>query len=157
MKLFKIICSISYFLLLGYGVFFAPRRRGHHYNYEINFFPLKNSIHGLFTLDLHNKKEVYNFYLNLIGNIILFIPFPMVLIMVGKIDKFKVIILLAFLFSTSIEIVQYLFQIGLADIDDVILNTTGALIGFFIYKKLEQSKFLLYKGKDQDIKCRFFL
>ncbi len=138
MKLFKIICSISYFVLLGYGVFFAPRRRNHHYNYGINFFPIRNSVYTFLALDPNVKNELYNFYTNLFGNIILFIPFPIVLITVFKIEKLGVIIISAILFSTSIETLQYLFQIGLADIDDVILNTLGALIGFFLYKKLRQ-------------------
>ncbi len=38
--------------------------------------------------------------------------------------------------SALIELIQYIFQIGLADIDDIILNIIGGILGFYIYKIL---------------------
>ncbi len=43
---------------------------------------------------------------------------------------------IALLSSVIIEIVQFAFGIGIADIDDVILNTIGGLIGVLVYKIL---------------------
>jgi len=42
-----------------------------------------------------------------------------------------------------VEIIQYIFKVGATDIDDVILNGIGGLIGIIIYKILE----LIFKGK----------
>ena len=133
MKFLKFIFSFSYLVFLNYIVFFAGRR-SFHYNYEINYFPIKNSIHTFLTLNLHDKAEINNIYINFFGNIILFIPFAFLLIMLFKIIKLNKIILLSLLASTSIEIIQYFFQIGLADVDDIILNTVGAIMGFYLYK-----------------------
>lgn len=141
MKSFKFIYSSTYFILLSYLVFFARRRRNHHYNYEINFIPIKYSIKTFLTMNVNDKFEIFNFYLNLFGNIILFIPFAIILNTVFKVDKLKLILLFTVLLSTSIEILQYIFQVGLADIDDVILNSIGAILGYFIYNKIIQMKF----------------
>lgn len=147
LKLLRIIFPFVYFILLGYAVFFAPRRRNHHYNYEINFFPVKNSVHDFRELNLNDKKEVFNFYLNLFGNVVLFIPFSIIVMPLFRIDKLKMIILTALVFSTLIEVTQYSFQIGYADIDDVILNTAGAVVGFFLYKKIFFANPYLVKNK----------
>ncbi len=143
MKILRLIYTSSYFVLLSYLVFLAPRRRNHHYNYEVNIIPVKYSVNTFLTLNNIDRFEVYNFYLNLFGNILLFIPFGIILLTVFKVDKLKWIILLTIILSTSIEILQYLFQVGLADIDDVILNLMGAVLGFFLYKKIVQIKFAL--------------
>ena len=81
-----------------------------------------------------DKFEIYNFYLNLFGNILLFIPFSIILITVFKMNRVNWIVLIAFLSSICIETLQYIFQVGFADIDDVILNLVGAITGCFIYK-----------------------
>ncbi|MEP7231844.1 MAG: VanZ family protein [Ginsengibacter sp.] len=142
MKFFKFGYSSAYFLLLNYLVFFARRRRNHHFNYEINFVPIKYSIHTFLTLNANDNFEVYNFYLNLFGNILLFLPFGIILITVFNVHKLKWIILSTIILSSCIEVLQYLFQVGLADIDDVVLNLSGAVLGFYLYKKIIQVKFV---------------
>ena len=92
-------------------------------------------------MPVNNKFEMYNFYVNLFGNILLFIPFSIILLTTFKINKLKLILLWAALLSTSIEVTQYIFQVGFPDIDDVILNVTGAAIGFFFYKLFLQLNF----------------
>jgi glycopeptide antibiotics resistance protein len=63
---------------------------------------------------------------------LLFIPFSFILIMIFRITNARVVIGLAFLTSVALEIAQYVFRLGVADVDDVILNTTGAIIGFYL-------------------------
>ncbi|MEP7250930.1 MAG: VanZ family protein [Ginsengibacter sp.] len=144
MKLFKVFYSSTYFTLLAYIVFFARRRRNHHFNYETNFLPIKYSIDTFLSISPTDKFEIYNFYLNLFGNILLFIPFSIILITAFKIKRLKWIISIAFLVSICIETLQYLFQVGLADIDDVILNLLGAITGYFIYKAIIQINWSIF-------------
>jgi glycopeptide antibiotics resistance protein len=40
-----------------------------------------------------------------------------------------------FIFSFTIEISQYVFRKGVTEVDDLILNTIGAIIGYLLYKK----------------------
>ncbi len=140
MKFFKFIYSSSYFSILSYIVFFAPRRRLIHYNYEIYFFPLKNTINTYLTLP-NDKYEIYNFYINLFGNVLLFIPLSFILITVFKVEKLKYVILIGILLSVFIEFMQYAFQIGLADIDDVILNSMGTIVGYSLFKLFNHMNF----------------
>jgi glycopeptide antibiotics resistance protein len=45
-------------------------------------------------------------------------------------------ILLILLISTCAEIIQYIFSLGVSDVDDVILNGLGGFIGIAFYKIL---------------------
>lgn len=141
MKFFKVFCAFTYFIILIYIVFFVSNRRSTHYNYELNLIPFQGTIDTFFGLNYADKKEVYNFYINLFGNIGLFIPFSIILRTTFKIYKFKTLFFLTMLFSISIEILQYFFQIGVADIDDVILNLLGAVIGIFLYRVIFRRNF----------------
>ena len=44
------------------------------------------------------------------------------------------VVLGSFLFSLIIESCQYIFKVGVFDVDDLLLNTIGRLIGYIIYK-----------------------
>ncbi len=77
---------------------------------------------------------------NLLGNIILFTPLGFLLPLIFvKINKLPQIIIIALIFSFSIETTQIMFGLGSWDIDDIILNTMGAVIGFWIHAKIAQS------------------
>lgn len=127
-RILKIALSTFYFIILTYIVFFARRRR-HSYNHALNLVPFK-----VFT-DFKNNSGAgtYNYYSNLIGNIILFLPYPIILILVFKIHKLSAILLLTITLSFSIELLQFIFKVGVADIDDFILNTIGACAGYACY------------------------
>lgn len=102
-------------------------------------------------MNMNDKFEVFNFFLNLFGNILLFVPFSIILLRVFKMDRLRFILLWATLLSVFIELNQYIFQVGYPDIDDVILNLSGACLGFFLYKLLLQSKFLAYSIRQNDL------
>ena len=129
--------SIVYFLTFFYIVFLARRRR-HLDGRFTNLVPFEGTIQHYRELNPSNHSEVYNFYTNLYGNIALFIPFSIILLWLLRIrNKFKVI-MIAMAASLTIELVQYALKIGIADIDDVILNTTGAVIGVLFFIILER-------------------
>ena len=73
------------------------------------------------------------------GNIAAFIPFGAYL---GYREK-KIIptVIFGFLLSLFIETMQYIWSVGVSEIDDLILNTLGALIGVLVVKAL-QKKFV---------------
>lgn len=67
-------------------------------------------------------------------NIILFIPFGTLLpILYRKCIDWRKTILVGFLFSLSIEILQ-MYGTGITDINDLITNTLGTYFGYHIYK-----------------------
>lgn len=76
---------------------------------------------------------------NLVGNIILFIPLGMMLPVVRDgFKKFYICIPVICALSFFVELIQYLTHSGSADIDDMILNTVGGLIGFILCKIVTQ-------------------
>lgn len=73
---------------------------------------------------------------NIVGNLLLFIPLGLYLQLFKKDKRFFPSFITVFLVSLVIEIVQYILAIGITDIDDIILNTLGGVIGIVIYKLL---------------------
>lgn len=69
----------------------------------------------------------------LIDNVIIFIPFGMLLNVnfkkVGLLPKFALILF----FSLTCELIQFIFAIGATDITDVITNTVGGFLGLELY------------------------
>ncbi|ARK30835.1 VanZ family protein [Halalkalibacter krulwichiae] len=70
----------------------------------------------------------------LVGNIVLFLPMGFLLPFISKkLRRLSLVVLLAFLTSLLIEVSQFLFTHRVANIDDVILNTLGATIGYMVF------------------------
>lgn len=82
---------------------------------------------------INNNISVTRILENILGNIAIFIPFGLLLPIVQK-DKSKKIILYGLFTSALIEIIQYVFALGSSDIDDLMLNTLGTVIGYLLYK-----------------------
>lgn len=83
------------------------------------------------------EAGTYLFYKNILGNVLLFLPFGFFVGYFIKVKKVSVMLLLSFIVSISIETTQ--LAIGrVFDVDDVILNVLGGLIGFLLYKLLNK-------------------
>lgn len=79
------------------------------------------------------------FFFNVIGNIVLFLPFGFFISDFIKAKKTHQILIVSTLISLTAELIQ--FKIGRAfDIDDIILNVVGAILGFLCYKLLRNVK-----------------
>lgn len=73
-------------------------------------------------------------FVNLIGNIAGFIPMAIFLAMLFKpLRSAPACILCIFFISVGFELFQLVTALGVCDIDDVILNTFGGMIGYFIF------------------------
>lgn len=109
----------------------------------INLIPVINTVNDL---KIAFKYTTYTFaeqtFQNLIGNIILFIPLGIFLPIVSlyRYRSLVNVVIFALICSVSIETIQLierLFDIyRFVDIDDVILNTLGAILGFTIINNL---------------------
>ncbi len=77
-----------------------------------------------------------NFYRQVIGNIILFIPFGFFSTYYTKINKIRHISLISLLVSLTIEVVQKFIGRSF-DIDDIILNVIGGIAGFLVFVALD--------------------
>lgn len=80
---------------------------------------------------------------NLLGNFVLFLPMGIFLpILFKRLSIFKKYIITIILVLLSIEIIQVITRLGSFDIDDLLLNLLGAILGFSIYKLLVQLKII---------------
>ena len=83
-------------------------------------------------LDYDIKREAA---INIIGNISMFIPTGIILpILYKRLRGFWKALLAGAGLSFTIEMIQLLFPGSVTDIDDLILNTAGAAIGYGIYQ-----------------------
>lgn len=108
-----------------------------------SFFNINNLSYTMATIQYIPFYTMFNswnnglwqFIYHVFGNMLWFIPFgffsPLIY---SKFKNLTRLLLLSFTFSFSIEILQFLFNNGISDIDDIILNILGSLLGYSIYK-----------------------
>lgn len=77
--------------------------------------------------------------MNIIGNIILFVTFGVLFprAFYYKLNRLDKLLFVPIIGIVLIEISQFIFKLRVFDIDDIILNNIGVLIGFAILKKIE--------------------
>ena len=121
------------------------------------YFPLQHDIYGIAPLvfaknvvfPLRINLIPFNFLtdvypgwqINIIGNILMFVPVGIVWpICFKELDNIKKTVLAGFGFTLLIELSQLPFFDRCSDVDDLILNTTGAAIGAVIYFGIRRIK-----------------
>lgn len=86
----------------------------------------------LFASDPRWKADV----IQNLSNILFFVPFGLLF----PVKKWRTVLLTSLVFSLVIEAVQYIGGFGLCELDDVICNTLGAMIGYWILKGVMKIK-----------------
>lgn len=126
-----IILFIVYVLLLIYLLFFSEEygriadvEREYRYNLipfvEIRRFWIYRSQLGAFAV-----------FTNIFGNVVGFIPYGFILPIIHRsLRSGFLIILSGFALSLCVETIQLITKVGCFDVDDMILNTLGAAIGY---------------------------
>lgn len=97
---------------------------------KINVVPFKIFIDTY--KEMFVNGNINYFIISFLGNIGMFIPIGLLIPAIWKI-KDRIVILIGFLISLSIELSQLFLNRG-TDIDDLIFNTLGTIIGLMIYK-----------------------
>lgn len=96
-----------------------------------NFVPFKTIYFYLFLADINLNIRIEN----IAGNIIGFIPMGVILPLLSKrFFRIKTVILLTFCLSLTYEVLQLIFEFGSFDVDDLILNTLGGILGYIPIK-----------------------
>lgn len=103
------------------GITLLSRTEGYTRNLNLTLF-------STFGKDFYSRMYIYE-------NILLFVPLGIILFFQAKAFRYFVISAgTGILCSLGIEIAQVLTQLGMFQIDDILTNTIGMLIGFFICK-----------------------
>ena len=121
------------------------------FNRDAWFNPFSNiiGVWGIHDLDGNITTEA-------IENIILFVPFSILLSSFFELKKmnmtnislFKVILKVAFMFSLSLEIAQTIFRMGTFQLADIAYNIMGAVLGCLFYLVLNNISEIINKGKE---------
>lgn len=73
------------------------------------------------------------FFKNVIGNMIMFMPYGFFISYILKLNKKRIVLILSLLISVTIEITQLIIG-RVFDVDDILLNVVGGLVGYLIYR-----------------------
>ncbi len=99
-----------------------------------------NVIPFQFMIDLLSKHMRFTVFIkNVVGNIAVFVPLGIILSVLFSKIAVKKLIMRGFFVSLAIELIQLVFHLGICDIDDLITNTIGVIIGIALYWKLTRS------------------
>ncbi len=127
------VLFVLYLAGLAYFLFFSERygRTEPANIVQYNFIPFKE-----IKRFWYNRESLGYLasYMNLFGNILAFIPFGFCVPLMTKyrLGLFMTLFLI-FSFSFVVETVQLVTKVGCFDVDDMILNTIGGLIGFIAF------------------------
>lgn len=126
----------AFFLYIGalvYFMFFAELlgRTIVSSDYRYNLVPFKEIKRFILYYDQLGMKAVFA---NLFGNVIAFMPFGMFLPYLTDYRlKFFTVTVHSFNLSLMIELTQLVMKVGCCDVDDLILNTLGGMLGYIVY------------------------
>ena len=97
-----------------------------------NIIPFKTITMYITNFDHYNLDT---WMMNVVGNVVLFIPLGLLVpILFRSTRNLKAAALLFIRLITYIELLQLITLAGVFDIDDIILNVAGALLGYSIWK-----------------------
>jgi len=127
-----VIFFIVYIVVLFYLLFFSETYgRTMDSGYRYNLEPFKEIKRFWSNRNALGWRSVIT---NLAGNIIAFVPFGFFLPMLCRLGRNIIsCILLSGLFSLAVESVQLFTKVGAFDVDDIMLNAVGGLVGYLFY------------------------
>ena len=100
---------------------------------SVNILPFQSIKSYLFGIADVSRTVTFN---NVLGNVGLFIPLGIYLQLLKRDKRMFISIFFVLLVSLSVEIIQFIFGIGATDIDDILLNCLGGIIGISCHRFL---------------------
>ena len=144
---FIVLCNLLFFRIISRIInykhdfnqyFYVPQEQGFFnlatWQLNSNLIPFRNTYEYVMGADRFNVDIIIN---NTLGNVLIFIPLGIFLpLLFKKYQSLNQVVVGSIIITFTIELLQFFLQIGQFDIDDVILNTIGGAVGFFIIKQL---------------------
>lgn len=129
----KYVLLLAYIVLLVYMTFFAEMfgRTCVSSYYRYNLVPFKEIMRFVTHFSQLGTDVVL---INIVGNVVAFMPLGFLLPLIAdKRLKFFSVTLISFGLSLGIELTQLITRVGCCDVDDLILNTIGGMMGYGCY------------------------
>lgn len=126
------VCLLLYFVVIKFNgsidrvISIKESRDSGYWNY--NLYPFR-------TITRYLEDIFHSYaYMNILGNIAPFVPMGFLIPIISKkyINALKTISI-SFICIIGIEVFQLITMLGFFDIDDILLNTFGCIIGYGIY------------------------
>lgn len=132
LRIVAILLFLAYLLLLAYLLFFSSTYgRTEEMGYRYNLKPFLEIARGIRYIDRVGYQYVL---INIGGNIAAFMPFGWLVPLISeRRQNTGKILFQTFLLSLSAETIQLLTRTGAFDVDDLILNTIGGILGYWCY------------------------
>ena len=127
------VLFIVYLILLFYFLFFSEgfgrTQFGEEYRYNLTLF--KEITRFIRYRHLLGFKAVF---INIAGNVIAFMPLGFFLPTLHPKKRNGIVVMIhCFFLSLLVEVTQLAFRLGCFDVDDMILNTLGAALGYVLF------------------------
>lgn len=141
------VLFILYLCLLTYFMFFSESfgRTDTDRGYAYNLVPF---------LEITRYFKYYHvlgfslFMINIVGNVAAFMPFGFFLPIISRRSKkWYNTVMFGALCSLTLETLQLVNRVGSFDVDDMILNTLGAALGFLSYELVQRVRVKLRRRR----------
>jgi len=140
----KVLIQSSFFVyifmvltLTGYFILFRELTYSGWWQKMLQRFERRDHV----NLELFEIFRIYKITdKQILGNLVMLLPLGIYLpLLYKKISRFVPVLLVSLLVAVFIEVLQLATSFRSVDIDDVLLNTSGACIGYLIYKLIKLS------------------
>jgi glycopeptide antibiotics resistance protein len=130
--------KVLFFLYLGlmiWEIFIGPYRSYSSLR-RFNLYPFKTISNFLAN---SSRYSFHVLFINLAANIITFIPLGFSApIFLKKIRSSAAMFAFSIIAIFAVEWLQFVLNVGVFDIDDIILNTLGCMLGFMFYQRMRK-------------------
>ena len=120
------IIFVFYFLLISEIYGRTGEMQEYHYNLVL-FREIKR------FWNYRRQLGIFATATNLLGNVLIFLPFGFFMAMASKYRSFLSTLVYSFALSLTVEISQLFMKVGCFDVDDLLLNTIGGILGFITF------------------------
>ena len=134
-KRVRILGKILFVLYIGFIIYFLLfsdlyGRTGQMDTYRYNL-ELFKEIKRFWNY--RDQVGFFAMFTNLFGNVVIFVPFGFFRPMASKYRSFFSTLFYSFGLSLCVETFQLLTKVGSFDVDDLLLNTLGGVVGYMIF------------------------
>lgn len=120
------IIFVFYFLLISEIYGRTGEMQEYHYNLVL-FQEIKR------FWNYREQLGIFATATNLLGNVLILLPFGFFMAMASKYRSFLSTLIYSFALSLTIELSQLFMKVGCFDVDDLLLNTIGGILGFITF------------------------
>ena len=83
--------------------------------------------------EYRNQVGLFAMFTNLFGNVLIFVPFGFFMPMASRYRSLFSTLFASFGLSLGVETFQLIAKVGCFDVDDLLLNTAGGIVGYLVF------------------------